>query len=308
MLTTLATILIGALVLLAAMVGSAWWRQERIAYQPPAERPSLPLDVRKIEFVAADHQPLLAYVVEPDDAPRGVLISFHGNADLAAWQIPWGREVARRTGWCIVLAEYRGYDGLGGMPTYATLRTDAHTTWREVQRFSHDQLRLTRPVFALFGHSLGSAIASELASVLQQNASIDSEAAPSEHGLAALVLQSPFTSARDMVRIVSTRPVQFLWQLIARVHYDTRARLSDIVAPIWIAHGSRDWLVPVSMGRELFSRARSPGRLLIVDGAGHNDVPDVGGEAYWQWLSEALTVCPENSRGARLTRRTEMSG
>jgi pimeloyl-ACP methyl ester carboxylesterase len=307
-LTILAVILIGALLVVSAMVGGVWWYQERIAYQPPRDRPSPPSGVRRIEYIAADGEQLLGYVVEPDVEPAGVLVAFHGNADLATWQVPWAREVARRTRWCVFLAEYRGYGGLDGMPTYVGLRHDARASWDAARRFACE--RFAAPTFALFGHSLGSGVAAELA------AEIEADRARSggkrgtsprlSESLAALVVQSPFTSARDMARIVSTRPVQLLWRLISRVHYDTRERVTDITAPVWIAHGARDWLVPVWMGRDLFARSRRPGRLLIVEQAGHNDVAVAGGEAYWRWLSDALSGARADLHGVTSTRRTEI--
>ena len=309
MLTILATMVIGALLFLATMVGGVWWRQERIAYQPPVDHQRSPSDVRKIDYVAADDQPLAGYLIEPAGEPAGVLIAFHGNADLATWQIPWGREVARRTGWCLFLAEYRGYGGLGGTPSYVGVREDARAAWRAVQRFAQEHPTIRDPKFALFGHSLGSGVASELAAELQSKAVTPCNSGTArEQALSVLVLQSPFTSARDMARIVSTRPVQVLWSLIARIHYDTRACFNEIDVPVSIAHGARDWLVPVSMGSELFSRAKMPGRLLIVDGAGHNDIAEIGGESYWQWLSDALSVRPVLRHEPQLTRRTEMLG
>jgi hypothetical protein len=42
------------------------------------------------------------------------------------------------------------------------------------------------------------------------------------------------------------------------------------------------------MGRAVHGAARVKGELLIVAGAGHNDVPTVGEQAYWSWLSGAL--------------------
>ena len=59
---------------------------------------------------------------------------------------------------------------------------------------------------------------------------------------------------------------------------------------MWVAHGDRDLVIPVRMGREVFAAARHPGELLIVPGAGHNDVAEVGGEAYWGWLTRALAT------------------
>jgi hypothetical protein len=42
------------------------------------------------------------------------------------------------------------------------------------------------------------------------------------------------------------------------------------------------------MGRQVYGAARRRGELLVVDGAGHNDVADVGGERYWRWLADAV--------------------
>ena len=89
LLLTLAIVLIGALLLVAAMVGGVWWHQERIAYQPPSELPMPPADVARIDYVAEDGQRLYGYAIDPAAAPLGVLVAFHGNADLATWQIPW---------------------------------------------------------------------------------------------------------------------------------------------------------------------------------------------------------------------------
>jgi fermentation-respiration switch protein FrsA (DUF1100 family) len=304
MLTTLAAVLMSALLMFAVMIGGIWWCQERIAYQPPARWPPTPDTVRRIEYTATDGQRLFAFVLEPEVSPEGVLLAFHGNADLAVWQIPWAREVTRRTGWYVVLAEYRGYGGLGGVPSYDNIREDARAGWLAALRIA-ERLDI-QPRSALFGHSLGSAVATELAAEIAHVARDTSREHDISHGtISALLLQSPFTSVSDMARIVSTRPVQVVWRVISRVHYDTRERVSELQTRLSISHGARDWLVPVAMGRELFTRARVPGQLLVVEDAGHNDVAEIGGEAYWQWLADALTERPETCLEARLTHRTE---
>ena len=307
MLTTLAAVLISALVMVLVMIVGVWWRQERIAYQPPTQWPPSPANVRRIDYVAADGQSLFAFVVEAGRPPVGILLAFHGNADLAVWQIPWARELAHRLGWCVVLAEYRGYGGLGGEPSYLGIRDDARAAWRAVRQIGRE-LETAVPRYALFGHSLGSAVATELATeIASDTPTVDSEGRSSPPAVIALVLQSPFTSARDMARIVSTRPVQLVWKIISRVHYDTRSGLRDMTARVSIAHGARDWLVPATMGKELFTGARVAGQLIVVDRAGHNDVADVGGEAYWRWLSAALSDRPAFCLEAGSTPRIETS-
>ena len=71
-------------------------------------------------------------------------------------------------------------------------------------------------------------------------------------------------------------------------------------APVWVSHGDRDAVVPVRMGREVFAAAENKGELLVVRGAGHNDVPQVGGQAYWSWLVRAVESGESTSASATL--------
>jgi uncharacterized protein len=267
--TVAAVAILGVLVMLIAL---AWWAQERIAYQPPRERVAAPAGVERAEYRAADGQALFALTVRSTAragtiAPR-VLLAFHGNADLAAWLVPWADEVARRTGYAVVLAEYRGYGGLDGHPTAPGLRLDARAASDLVRERFGDRV----PV-ALYGHSLGSAVASELAV----------ERAPT-----LLMLESPFTSALDIASTFLTPMLRWVWPLIGRIPYDTERRVAELRAPVWVAHGDRDFVIPVWMGRAVFAAAKHPGALLIVPGGPHNGLSDVGGEAYWRWLERAL--------------------
>lgn len=259
----------------AIVVGMAWRYQERIVWQPPAQYPSGdPVGARRVRFSATDGQPLFGYVV--DDASdtavaqsASPILVFHGNADLAAWTVPWARELSRRTNRRVFVPEYRGYAGSGGTPTYAASALDADAAYR----FARDSLDPGGRPVVLFGHSLGAAIATELAA---------------REGAAVLVLQSPFSSVRTMARLMFGSPVLAVWPIIARVHFDNIARVRAIDTPVWVAHGDRDNVIPTVMGREVFAAARRPGELLIVRGAGHNDMAEVGGEAYWRWLARAL--------------------
>ena len=79
------------------------------------------------------------------------------------------------------------------------------------------------------------------------------------------------------------------WPIVSRVHYDTIQRVRDLAVPVWVAHGLRDHVVPVEMGKEVYDAATVKGELLLVAGAGHNDVAERAPTEYWNWLRTALS-------------------
>jgi uncharacterized protein len=275
--TLLGVAVAAALVWLVVTTLWLWRHQERVVFQPPIGAEfAAPAPARRVEFTGDDGHPLFGYLVAPKatvgQTPT-VLIGFHGNADLAAWLVPWAVEIAARAGVTVLLPEYRGYAGIPGTPSYPSAGTDA----RAALAFARDKLGAPPGRIVLFGHSLGTAVAADLATGMLP------------HAPAALVLQSPFTSARDMATRMLVPPIPWLWRRISRVHYDTRAAVAGIDSPVWVSHGTRDVVIPPRMGRQVFDAARRRGELLIVEGAGHNDVADVGGERYWRWLVAAVT-------------------
>jgi fermentation-respiration switch protein FrsA (DUF1100 family) len=260
-----------ALLIVALIVGAMavlWWSQERILFQPPRFNED-PDESGCVHYQAADGQHLKGFIVgNPGTAPS-TLLCFHGNADLSIRQLDWARCIERRTGSAVMLSEYRGYMSLEGKPTYWTTKLDAQAAF--------DYLCATFGVsadrLAFFGHSLGSAVATELAKV---------------HRPRALLLQSPFTSARAMARVIVVPPISFLWSAISRIHFDTVRVVSTLDLPVSVTHGKRDRIVPFRMGLEVYNAARIKGQLLIVENAGHSDIAQVAGEEYWTWISTAL--------------------
>lgn len=223
----------------------------------------------RVSYDAVDGQRLTGFMVGNPKSALGVLLCFHGNADLSVWQLDWARAVERRTRYAVFLAEYRGYMSLGGNPTYSTTKLDA--------RAAYDHLRIAfgvdRTRMAYFGHSLGSGVAAELAEI---------------HAPAVLLLQSPFTSARAMARLIVWPPISIIWRAISRIHFDTKRIVSELDVPVSVAHGKRDRIVPFRMGVEVYEAVKQKGRLLSVEKAGHSDIPEIAGEEYWRWIVGAL--------------------
>ena len=250
-----------------------WNFQERIVFQPPASPDSPYTATRTLSYRSSDGIALVAHVVEPARPGGPIVLAFHGNAMISRWMIPWAQDLSRRFDATVILPEYRGYDGLAGVPTYEGAGRDAQAALAAVR----DHYRVEPADLFFYGHSLGTAIAVELAS---------------DHPPRALILESPFTSAQDMTGRWPIVGLGFFWGAISRVHYDTRRRVAGMTAPVHVAHGERDIVVPARMGREVHTAARRPGQLLMLPEAGHNDVAPVGGEAYWRWIRGALESPP----------------
>lgn len=253
-----------------------WMHQERIVFQPPPVSSSLTVryagseQVRRVSYRAEDDVELFGFLIGDPERAERLLIAFHGNADLARLLVPWARSATRATRVAVLLPELRGYDGLSGRPTYVNAAHDA----RAARRFVASDLGVREEQVAYFGHSLGSAIAAELAS----------EAAPF-----ALLLQSPFSSARAMARRMALPGLSMFWPVVSRVHYDTEERVRALAMPVSVVHGLRDLIVPAKMGQAVYHAAQVKGELLLVPSAGHNDVAERAPMDYWSWFRTALS-------------------
>ena len=267
--TTALIVLRVVLLVYLGLIVLLWLVQERIVFQPPASPGAADTASSTIAYTSSDGIPLIAHVVEPARPGGPIIIAFHGNAMISRWMIPWAREVSRRFQATVVLPEYRGYDGLTGKPTYAGARLDAAAALAATA----EQFQVKPADMIYYGHSLGTAVATELASAAHPR---------------ALLLEAPFTSAREMAGRMPVVGLRWFWKAISRVHYETIDRVAKLDVPVHVAHGERDVIIPVRMGRSVHDAARRKGGLLILTEADHNDVPIAGGDAYWHWFAEAL--------------------
>jgi hypothetical protein len=274
-----AMIAVGLVVVYVALLGMLWAYQERVVFQPPMRVAQTAVAARRVTYRTTDDVELFAYIVGDCEAASTVLLAFHGNADIARWYVPWAARVQQEANACVVIPEYRGYDGILQGPTYASSAYDA----RAAYAFVRDSLGVAPERIVFFGHSLGTAIASELAGVVAPR---------------TLILQAPFSTARAMAARMFLPGLTNFWRLISRVHFDTISRVRALRVPVWVSHGDKDLIIPVRMGREVFDAAAIKGELLIVHGAGHNDITEVGGRDYWNWLRGAMSADP----GAALSR------
>ena len=206
-----------------------------------------------------DAHEIHAWLLPMSGAPLTVLLC-HGNAGTMSHRLERAALMQRHLGVSVLLFDYRGYGRSKGRPDERGTYRDA----RAAYRFLTETKGLPADRIVLFGESLGAAVATQIAL---------------EKPARALVLESPFASIPDMAR-AKFPALPPLGPLI-RTRYDNVRKIAALKMPLLVLHGDQDTLIPIDQGRRVFAAAPEPKRLLVIEGAAHNDTYAVGGEAYW---------------------------
>ncbi len=72
---------------------------------------------------------------------------------------------------------------------------------------------------------------------------------------------------------------------LTRNKFESARKLAGVSCPVLVVHGDRDEIIPVEQGHALFVAAHEPKQLIIMHGAGHNDLSIVGGAKYVDMLA-----------------------
>jgi hypothetical protein len=186
--------------------------------------------------------------------PRPAVLVCNGNGGDRAMRAALAAALARM-GLAVLLFDYRGYGGNPGAPSEEGLAADARAALAYLAgRPDVDPARIV-----YFGESLGAAVALRLAT---------------ERPPAALVLRSPFASLAEVGRHhYPFLPVSPL----LRDRYDSAALAGRLAAPLLVVAAGHDRIVPVDHTRRLFAAAPQPKRLVVLDGADHNDLDLLAG-------------------------------
>ncbi|MDE2372083.1 MAG: alpha/beta fold hydrolase [Burkholderiales bacterium] len=214
----------------------------------------------------------LWWLPQPDpDAPA--LLYLHGTFRNLYQNLPKIRAL-REAGFAILAVDYRGWgDSSAIVPTEASIDADARRAWDELERRQPDPRRR-----AIYGHSLGGAVAVWLAATLHGG---------SDYG--ELVLESTFTRLPDVAAAAG-----FWGHLAAAVttlDFDSIDRIGRIDAPLLMLHGDHDRTVPIALGRRL--RDAAPPRAAVqwveIAGGGHSDLQSVAPERYQRVFRDLAT-------------------
>ncbi|MFQ6394100.1 alpha/beta hydrolase [Nocardia sp. KC 131] len=183
----------------------------------------------------------------------GHVLFAHGNAGNIGDRIPIFA-LLTEAGFDVLAFDYRGFGHSTGRPTEHGTYLDS----RAALRVLLEQPGVDADRVLYLGKSLGGAVMLELSSA---------------HPPAGLVLMSTFTGIRDAARSV--------YPLLPRPFvpdaYPSLRRIKTLRAPLLLMHGDQDELLPLRHAERLYAAAPEPKRLLVVPGAGHNDLITMGG-------------------------------
>ncbi len=228
-------------------------------------RPPFPYD--EIEVPRGDGARQFAWVMTRGDSDDGPWVLFlHGNAATIASNVNLSHyHQLRKLGLHVFAPEYRGFGGLPGGPTEASLSADA--------RAAYDYLRLTRGIppaqIVIYGWSLGAAVAVDLASQVDE---------------AAVILEGASSSLVDLGQ---RRYPFFPIRLIMRNRFDSISRIDRIDAPVLFLHSTDDAVIPIAEGRRLFEAARE-GKTFVEVRGGHVYASEVDAEYFYGSIAPFL--------------------
>ena len=158
---------------------------------------------------------------------------------------------------CSVLSvDYRGFGKSFGseIPSEATVYADAEAALA----YLVDELKIDPKRIFIYGHSLGGAVAIELAQDHSETA--------------GLIVECTFTSILDMSALQYNGLLQFLpVDFLLTERFDSLSKVPTLRLPVLFIHGEDDPRVPVKMTRQLHEATPEPRSLCIIPGGGHEN-------------------------------------
>lgn len=192
---------------------------------------------------------------------KGLVLYFHGNANNLQ---RWGRNAVDLTslGYDVLMIDYRGYGKSTGTPSEAVLYTDAIVVWT----WAKAKFSFSRTI--IYGRSLGSAIASNLA--IRVNPDL-------------LILETPFDELRGTIP-PAFQPLLSVFPL--RSTFPNYDHLAQVTCKKIIFHGTRDSIVPLSSALRLKPLLQQEDEFIVIPEGTHRNLRSFA--VYKEKLAEVL--------------------
>ncbi len=261
---------LAAILLLAYMGGCAymWDTQKQHIYLPEKALQTTPdRDGMRYQEVhiqsgkGAEQGELFGWWIPGASKSAPALLYLHGNSRNVSLNVEHAARL-HSMGYALLLVDYRGYGkSSGGEPDEKKIYEDAEAAWN----YLVGQLRQPPQRTFIYGHSLGGAVAIDLA-VRHPEA-------------AGLITESTFTSMADMgKRDYPYLPVD----LLLNQRFDSIDKVGKLKIPVLFIHGTWDSTAPWQMSRQLFDAAPQPKVLKLIQGGEHSNSGGIASVEYKQ--------------------------
>lgn len=199
------------------------------------------------------------------DATAPMVLYLHGSRWNLTGQL-FRIEQLHEFGFSVLAIDYRGF-GLsdGKLPSEQTVYEDADAAWQRLLQLQPDPAKRY-----IYGHSLGGAVAIDLASRLATR--------PAADGAHGLIVESSFTSLSEIAKSLSYSWLPVQWLLSQK--FDSIDKIASITVPVLYLHGTNDRYVTSRFSQELYAATPTPRRLLLVEGGTHNNSLRLGFDSY----------------------------
>ena len=214
--------------------------------------PAADLRVEETRVAGPDSLDLVTWLIPPADSAAALgywVLVCHGNAGNISLPLrqDWSRAlVAQGVG--VVSFDYRGFGASEDGPL------DEEGLYRDA-RAVYDWMVRTRGIdpqrVIIYGHSLGSGVATHLAANVEA---------------AGLILEGAFTSVPD---VGASRYPWMPVRLLAAERFASVERIDSIAMPKLVMHANDDQVVPFAFGQRLFETAPAPKEFVAMTG-GHD--------------------------------------
>jgi hypothetical protein len=268
-----------------------WFKanESRLLFFPEQSLESSPqqfgLSYTRVEIPSTDSVTVVGWIIpaSTQDSASMWILYLHGNAGNIAKQGYLEHFAAlHRLGLNILAIDYRGYGESSGSPTEGGLYQDALASFRYLRTVQH----VAQERVVVYGFSLGSAVATDLATRVQ---------------VAGLIVEGSFTS----ITAVGQEHYPFLpVQLMASSHFSSTEKIARVDVPKLFIHARDDHTIPVQHGRELFEIAPEPKTFLEVRGD-HNTAHAVDAALFYSGIRLFLMQVQARNRMSALAGEEE---
>jgi pimeloyl-ACP methyl ester carboxylesterase len=247
-------------------------QQRKWIFMPSTSQPWSQQSLEGMDDVWIEHQSaesgkpvkLHALWLAHADPQAPLLLYLHGarrNVAGSAFRIRQMREL----GFSVLAVDYRGFgQSSDELPSEAAVYEDARAAWAWLGQKHTGRSRY------IFGHSLGGAIAVQLASEVSD--------------ARGLIVEGTFTSIPEVFQTFKWGWLPVTGLITQR--FDSASKAERIKMPVLVVHGSSDSLIRPELGRALYERISAPKKFVLVDGGTHYSTNTRGQSQYREALRE----------------------